>query len=105
MPTPRRYGVLKLDYDTRVTMRDDDTRQMFHAYIAQSDEYRYNGEFSEDTAVIYADTEPQALTIAAQLSQRFPRNSYAVFNVSTVFYVPDSPAVKAKFSDKGLLPA
>jgi len=64
-------------------------------------------QFSDpERAVVFFDTEPEAIQFAEYQTQKYPQNTYIVMGASTVFEAPKiTPIRKIYDPKKGLLPA
>ena len=105
MTQPRRFAVLRLDSTNAVQFRNPISRNVSVCHIANTEKCPYIGELTEDVSVVWCDSEAEAQGLIEYLVVNYPRNSYALTQVQSVYYIPDVPPVRAKFSDAGLLPA
>lgn len=105
MNTPRRYAVILLDNYAATQIRRLTTDMDGQVFAQSTEKTQWIGDFQEETAIYWCNDEGTCRALVNTLTQLFPRNSYCISKINDVFHVPQTPAVHARFTEQGLIPA
>ena len=104
MTTPRRYAVVQILPQFNFVVRDRDRGLAVQSYVQQGRDQSWMGEITADTMVVWCDNRRDAEITLDYVQRTNRRNSYALCKVEEVTYVPETPSVRAEFTDQGLMP-
>lgn len=102
---PKRYAVVKIGNTNEIGLRMVVARGAGLAYVQRSKETEWHGDFDDECQVYWCEDEGSQTQLMADLTRRFPDNSYAKMTTTEVVYVPRAEPQRARFTDAGLVPA
>jgi hypothetical protein len=75
------------------------------AFKQEQDGTEKSEDFEEEQDLYFCDSEDDANALAETLLDLYPHHIWSVATVGLVMSRPPGPVTKAKFTEKGLLPA
>jgi hypothetical protein len=67
--------------------------------------FEYLGDINGRAAIHWCESEDAAQAAIRTLNRLFPANEYAIVQTKEVWAIPKTPAVRAVYTENGLLPA